>query len=69
MDNSRIKLYPHRRDLKEGRRRVQMEISIRRRRTNKRPISSTQGVLTENLVLLKAQLYREPMEVSNSSKV
>ena len=63
----RIKLYPHRRDLKEGSNLV--GISIRRRRTKKRLISSTQGVLTENLGLLKAQLSREPMVVNNSSKV
>ena len=66
----RIKLYPLRRDLKEGRPRNNLVgHTIRRRRTNKRLISSTQGVLTENLGLLKAQLSREPMVVNNSSKV
>lgn len=66
----RTKLYPHLRDLKEVRPLSNLvDISIRRKRTHKRPISSTQGVLTENLGLLKALLSREPMEVNSNSKV
>ena len=65
----RIKLYPHRRDLKEVKPLSNLVvISIRRKRTN-RPISSTQGVLTENLGSIKALLSREPMEVNNSSEI
>ena len=67
MGRLRIKLYPHRRDLKEGS--PNNRVGIRPRRTSRPPITSTQGVLTENLGSLKAQLFREPMEVNNSSKV
>lgn len=67
MGRLRIKLYPHRRDLKEGS--PNNRVGIRPRRTSRLPITSTQGVLTENLGSLKAQLFREPMEVNNSSKV
>lgn len=64
----KIKLYLHR-DLREGRRQDQVDNSIRRRRMCRRPqTSSTQGVLTENPVLLKA-LLKEQMEVNNNSKV
>lgn len=68
MGRLRIKLYPHRRDLKEGSP-SNNRVGIRPRRTSRPPITSTQGVLTENLGSLKAQLFREPMEVNNSSKV